>query len=350
MDPAVHRYAQDVRSFDWFSIQQKIISRREWAIVYDGERSAWEVWADGRKVDDCADADEAEQSMARFLAAHAAAATEFHADGMPAAGEVMAVSSEPAGPVAMVGWSPLRDPGREVVQLRWRQRLARQRAALLYVAAVVVVAAGLLLGLYAAGVVPLPSPVATRPAEGQHKPDGPGAATRADTTRIVEVVRGLGHVVGGSSTYQVKINLKDAASIPDVLFGDAVLVATGTVDAFAEFGRLPADAVRPGQDGSTVIMLPDIQLTAPRLDMSGCYISSINSGIENRVADVVVNPDDQKRLFDLAAAQITATAKASDLTEHAEQAIRLTVQRALQTAGITAVTVISPTASHSPPA
>jgi hypothetical protein len=63
-----------------------------------------------------------------------------------------------------------------------------------------------------------------------------------------------------------QIDLKDKTALTpdDLILGNAKLIATGTVDAFAEFGDLSPSAVQTAPGGPTILTLPPVQFSAHR--------------------------------------------------------------------------------------
>jgi hypothetical protein len=155
------------------------------------------------------------------------------------------------------------------------------------------------------------------------------AARRAVTPQVVdrsrppvlESVRDLAELRAASGDYQVVLDVEtDVRFVPSAIAGErTIFVASGTVDAAVDLSQLGEDAVEVAPDGSVVLTLPPVELTAPRLDPDGTYVFDRERGLLDRVGDAVGDdlPDDQA-LYQQAEQALADAAADSDLADRAE--------------------------------
>jgi hypothetical protein len=146
-----------------------------------------------------------------------------------------------------------------------------------------------------------------------------------------------------AGNFQVVVDVKhDKAYIPDILFSEhSLFVAAGSVNAFVDFSTLSAGNVVTSPDNKTAtITLPVPQLEPPSIDLAKSYVFSDSKGLINKVQDMFDNdPNEQKKLYQLADQKITAAATASHLVQTAETNTTAMLNHLLGALGFTTITV-----------
>nr|WP_225805638.1 DUF4230 domain-containing protein [Streptomyces sp. NK15101] len=160
---------------------------------------------------------------------------------------------------------------------------------------------------------------------------------------VLRSVQDLSRYEGAAGTYQVVVDLEhDARFLPDSIRGTRTLyVASGSVGAYVELGRLGGDAVTVDADRTAVTLrLPHARPAAPALDPERSYAVSKQRGLLDRLGDLFSdNPASEQAVNVLAAQRISAAARESGLTARAERNTTEMLRELLRGLGFERVTV-----------
>ncbi|MFI8916829.1 DUF4230 domain-containing protein [Streptomyces sp. NPDC053513] len=160
---------------------------------------------------------------------------------------------------------------------------------------------------------------------------------------VLKSVQDLSRYEGAAGTYQVVVDLEhDARFLPDSIRGTRTLyVATGSVSAYVELGRLGDDAVAVDADRTeATLRLPHARPGAPALDPERSYAVSKQRGLLDRLGDLFSdNPASEQAVNVLAARRISDAARESGLTSRAERNTTEMLQKLLRGLGFERVTV-----------
>ena len=175
-------------------------------------------------------------------------------------------------------------------------------------------------------------------------------------TPVLQRITKLNQFKAASGTFQVVVDVeKDTQGLPSILAGERTLmVAAGEVDAEVDFSGLKADAIVVDEvNKSVVITVPPPTLTKTRIDNSKTRVYSRERGLLNRVEDFLADqPVDDQPLYVQAENEMSAAAKASDLTGLAKQNTEDMLVAMMGSLGYSDVTVIfsddAPTAPDQP--
>jgi hypothetical protein len=156
-------------------------------------------------------------------------------------------------------------------------------------------------------------------------------------------MRDLSKYDAATGSFQVIVDLEtDTPFLPSEIVGQRTLfVAVGTVDAYVDFSRLGSDAIQVSNDRTSVqVRLPHAALDKPNLDPQHSYVFAEQSGIVNRVQQFFAQtPDDQARLYQVAAKKIGDAAAQSGLAARAEANTRTMLEDLLRSLGYAQATV-----------
>lgn len=176
-------------------------------------------------------------------------------------------------------------------------------------------------------------------------PDDPFGRDVVDrsTTPLLLALQDLEEYHAASGTFQVVVDREvDTRYVPSVISGERVqLLATGTADAYVDFGALDAGAVTLSEDGtSATIELPAPQLDEVRIDQDESRVLDRDRGLVERIGDAVEDdPVDDGALYALAEDRLAAAAADSDLRERAETNTRAMLTGLARSLGVEEVEV-----------
>ena len=160
---------------------------------------------------------------------------------------------------------------------------------------------------------------------------------------ILQSMRDLSKYDAAGGSFQVIVDLEtDTPFLPSEIVGQRTLfVAVGTVDAYVDFSRLGSDAIQVSNDRTSVqVRLPHAALDKPNLDPQHSYVFAEQSGIVNRVQQFFAQtPDDQARLYQVAAKKIGDAAAQSGLAARAEANTSTMLEDLLRSLGYEQATV-----------
>jgi hypothetical protein len=160
---------------------------------------------------------------------------------------------------------------------------------------------------------------------------------------VLRSMRDLSRYEAANGSYQVIVDLeRDARFLPDGIRGERTLfVGEGSVDAYVDFGRLDSGAITVSPDRTSVsVRLPHAQLEPTSMNTKRSYVFAQQRGLLDRVGDFFGdNPDDQHRLYVLAAEKIQAAAAASGLRQRADHNAKQMMESMLKALGFERVTV-----------
>ncbi|WP_083981549.1 DUF4230 domain-containing protein [Actinomadura chibensis] len=160
---------------------------------------------------------------------------------------------------------------------------------------------------------------------------------------LLKSIRDLHRYEAASGNFQVVVDLeKDARFLPGALRGKRTLfVGNGSVDAYVDFSKLGAGAVKVNSDRtSAAITLPRAQLEPTNLDTKNSYVYATERGLLDRFGDFFSsNPNNQQQLYVLASQKIQTAAGQSGLTERADANTKTMLENMLKALGFETVTV-----------
>ncbi|MGW6564922.1 DUF4230 domain-containing protein [Streptomyces sp. NPDC054975] len=160
---------------------------------------------------------------------------------------------------------------------------------------------------------------------------------------VLKSLRDMSRLEGAAGDYQVVVDLEhDAPFLPDSIRGTRTLyVGAGSVSAYVELGALDQQAVTVDSDRTAVTLkLPRATLGTPVLDPARSYAVSKQRGLLDRLGDFFSdNPAGEQAVQRIAVQRIDEAAKASGLTQRAEQNTTAVLEGLLSSLGFTKVTV-----------
>ncbi|MGY1751571.1 DUF4230 domain-containing protein [Blastococcus sp. SYSU D01042] len=176
-------------------------------------------------------------------------------------------------------------------------------------------------------------------------PDDPFGRDVVDrsTTPLLLALQDLEEYHAASGTFQVVVDREvDTRYVPSVISGERVqLLATGTADAYVDFGALDEGAVTLSADGTTAtIELPAPELDEVRIDQDESRVLDRDRGLVERIGDAVEDdPVDDGALYAMAEDRLAAAAAGSDLRERAETNTRAMLTGLARSLGVDEVEV-----------
>lgn len=157
------------------------------------------------------------------------------------------------------------------------------------------------------------------------KLSNPFASQETDRSQppLLKSIQDLSRYVAAEGTFQVVIDLeRNRAYVPDFLLNErTLLVGSGNVEAYVDFGGIAEGAVTESADGKSVeIKLPQPQLGDPSLDLEASYVFAEERGLINRLGDVFGgDPNRQRDAYRLAEERIGTAARDSGLADRARE-------------------------------
>ena len=176
-----------------------------------------------------------------------------------------------------------------------------------------------------------------------HNPFGTTTVDRSQPA-ILKAVADISEYHAATGNFQVVVDLeKDARYMPDFLRGQRTLfVASGTVDAYLDFGTLDDDAIAVSDDGKSVtVTLPHAQLSEARLDPEASKVVTRERGLLDRLGGVFSDtPTGEQQLYVLAEKKVEAAARAGGVRARAEENTRAMLEGLLESLGFEQVSVV----------
>ncbi|TFV68218.1 UNVERIFIED_ORG: DUF4230 domain-containing protein [Bacillus sp. AZ43] len=164
------------------------------------------------------------------------------------------------------------------------------------------------------------------------------------TTPLLLALEDLHEYHAATGTFQVVVDREtDTRYVPSAISGERVqLLATGTADAYVDFGALDDGAVTLSEDGtSATIELPAPRLDEARIDPRESRVLDRDRGLVERIGDAVGDdPVDDSALYALAEDRLAAAAADSDLRERAEDNTRTMLTGLARSLGVDDVEVV----------
>lgn len=152
---------------------------------------------------------------------------------------------------------------------------------------------------------------------------------------VLKALRDLSQYHAAAGDYEVVVDIeKDVKWVPAALAGERTLfVASGSVNAYLDFGKIADDMLVLSADGKSVeVRLPPAQLDKPNLNHERSYVFSQERGLIDRLNAIVDTPNQQP--FYLAAEQrIALAAKESGLRQRATDNTKAMLTGMLQALG-----------------
>lgn len=161
---------------------------------------------------------------------------------------------------------------------------------------------------------------------------------------VLTAMRDLSEYHAAAGQYQIVVDIEqDAKFLPDIIKGKRVIfLATGSVDAYVDFGKLGDDAVTISPDRTSVsIRLPHAQLSAPNVDPEQSRVLNQDLGVIDRLGGLFSdqpNPQDQQ-MYVLARQKLADAATKVGLQAKAEQNTRTTLEQLMRSLGFTNVSI-----------
>lgn len=155
-------------------------------------------------------------------------------------------------------------------------------------------------------------------------PDNPFGQDVVDrsTTPLLLALQDLSEYHAATGTFQVVVDREvDTRYVPSFISGERVqLLATGTADAYVDFGTLDAGAVSLSEDGTTAtIELPAPRVDEVRIDPDETRVLDRDRGLAERIGDAVGDgAGGDSTLYAAAEDRVAAAATRSDLLDRAE--------------------------------
>lgn len=197
---------------------------------------------------------------------------------------------------------------------------------------VVVIAAGVIIGLFVVGAVDLfdflPNPFKSETVD-------------RSQPALLERLSDLSEYRAASAELQVLIDVEeDVRFVPSFLAGQRVtFLAGGSVDGAVDFGSLGDDAVRIDGDEVT-ITLPAAEIVDVDVDPDRSYVVNRDRGVLDRIGGIFSdNPTGEQELYQLAEEKLLAAAGESALRDRAERNTRKMLTALLGSLGFDEVTV-----------
>ena len=146
------------------------------------------------------------------------------------------------------------------------------------------------------------------------------------TPALLTALDDLAEYRAARGTFQVMVDVEhDTPYVPAVISGERVsFLATGTVDAFVDFGNLGPGRVETSPDRHAVtITLPAPQLAHATVDPATSRVVDRDRGLLDRIGSAFEeNPSAKGELYSLAEHKLADAAAASDLRGRAEKNTR----------------------------
>lgn len=206
----------------------------------------------------------------------------------------------------------------------------RSGRGVLWLAGLLVLALGLVLGARAVDIWPKINPFAEEQTDRSQPP-------------LLLSIQDLSRFVAAEGTFQVVIDLqRNRKYVPDFLLKErTLLVGAGRVDAYVDFSTLTEGAVTASADRTAAtIRVPAPKLGEAALDLEASYVFAEERGLINRVGDVFGgDPNRQRDAYRLAEERIGAAARDSGLLVRAEENTRKMLTGLLHSLGYKQVTI-----------
>ena len=197
---------------------------------------------------------------------------------------------------------------------------------------VVVIAAGVIVGLFVVGAVDLfdflPNPFKSETVD-------------RSQPALLERLSDLSEYRAASAELQVLIDVEeDIRFLPSFVAGQRVtFLAGGSVDGAVDFGELGDGAVEIDGDDVT-ITLPGAEIVDVDVDPDRSYVVNRDRGILDRIGGIFSdNPTGEQELYQLAEDKLRAAADDSALIDRAERNTRKMLEALLHSLGFDEVTV-----------
>jgi Protein of unknown function (DUF4230) len=163
---------------------------------------------------------------------------------------------------------------------------------------------------------------------------------------LLKSIQDLSQFVAAEGNFEVIVDVQQNRKyIPDFLLNRRILfIASGSVEAYVDFGAIGQGAVKESEDRRTVeISLPAPQLRPPRIDSDRSYVYEEQRGGLDRIADLFKSdPNRLQEVYRLAEEKIGTAAKEAGLTKRAEENTRKMLEQFLRALGYTTITVTFP--------
>lgn len=173
-------------------------------------------------------------------------------------------------------------------------------------------------------------------------PFGTERVDRSQPT-LLQALDDLSEYRAAVGQFQVVVDVEeDTRFVPSAIRGErTVFLAGGNVAASVDFSGLDEDAIRVGEDGTSVhVTLPRARLSDPVVEPERSYVVNRERGLLDRLGSVLSdNPTSERDLYLLAGDKLAEAAREAGLVERAEENTEAMLQTMLQSLGYEQVTV-----------
>lgn len=171
-------------------------------------------------------------------------------------------------------------------------------------------------------------------------PFRPAQAQEEDRPTLLLSIQDLSQYHGAVGNFEVMIDDQTNAIswLPDFVSGERTLfIASGTVNAYVDLGRLNGDNFQLSEDGKkATIRLPQAQLDKPNLNLQDSYIYDQQRGVGKAITDAFTTPD-QSKFYEMAESRMAEAAEKSELRSQATENTKSMIRGMLKASGIEAV-------------
>ena len=173
----------------------------------------------------------------------------------------------------------------------------------------------------------------------------PFGTERVDRSQppLLQALDDLSEYRAAVGQFQVVVDVEDDTRfVPSAISGErTVFLAGGNVAASVDFSGLTEDAIRVGEDGTSVhITLPRARLSDPVVEPERSYVVNRERGLLDRLGSVLSdNPTSERELYLLAGEELARAASEAGLVERAEENTESMLQTMLRSLGYERVTV-----------
>ena len=173
----------------------------------------------------------------------------------------------------------------------------------------------------------------------------PFGTERVDRSQppLLQALDDLSEYRAAVGQFQVVVDVEDDTRfVPSAISGErTVFLAGGNVAASVDFSGLTEDAIRVGEDGTSVhVTLPRARLSDPVVEPERSYVVNRERGLLDRLGSVLSdNPTSERELYLLAGEELARAASEAGLVERAEENTESMLQTMLRSLGYERVTV-----------
>jgi hypothetical protein len=160
---------------------------------------------------------------------------------------------------------------------------------------------------------------------------------------VLKKLTNLSEFRAARGEFEALVHLEeDVGILPDFIAGESVsFIGVGSVDASVDFSKLTTDAIQIGADNSVTITLSPPKLSDPIVDPGKSHVLDRDRGIVDRVSGIFEDdPTSERELYLSAGKKLAKAARASKLSDRAEQNTEEMLRGLLQKLGFDTVDVV----------